>query len=99
MDDVFFEEFKGTGNMEVRLRRDLAEKRIFPAIDLGPTGTRRDELLMPPAEHNAVDSLRRALLSLDGQQAIELLLDKVAQTSTNHEFLQEVRQNTRPKAR
>ncbi len=87
MDDVFFEEFKGTGNMEVRLRRDLAEKRIFPAIDVTPSGTRRDDLLMPPDEHAAVSRLRRAMAGLDPQQAIELLLAKTHETAANAEFL------------
>ena len=91
MDDVFFEEFKGTGNMELRLRRDLAEKRIFPAVDVAGSGTRRDELLMPPQEHAAVDNLRRALTGLDAQQAMELLLDKTRETSSNLEFLWQVR--------
>jgi transcription termination factor Rho len=99
MDDVFFEEFKGTGNMELRLRRDLAEKRIFPAIDVTPSGTRRDDLLMPPEERTAVDSLRRALASLDAQQALELLLDKTRETSSNLEFLREVQSSTRPRSR
>ncbi len=76
LDSVLFEEFKGTGNMELRLRRDLAEKRIFPAIDPVPSGTRREDLLMDPGEHAAVVSLRRALAALDSQHAIELLLDK-----------------------
>ena len=87
MDDVFFEEFKGTGNMELRLRRDLAEKRIYPAIDIGPSGTRRDDLLMAPQERVAVDSLRRVLAGLDPQQALELLLDKTRDTSSNAELL------------
>ena len=91
MDDVFFEEFKGTGNMELRLRRDLAEKRIFPAIDVAGSGTRRDELLMPPQEHAAVNNLRRALTSLDAQQAMELLLNKTSGTSSNLEFLWQAR--------
>jgi len=76
LDNVLFEEFKGTGNMELRLRRDLAERRLFPAIDPAPSGTRREELLMEPAEHAAVVSLRRALAALDPQRAVELLLDK-----------------------
>ena len=76
LDSVLFEEFKGTGNMELRLRRDLAEKRIFPAIDPVPSGTRREDLLMEPGEHAAVVSLRRALAALDPQHALELLLDK-----------------------
>ena len=98
MDDVFFEEFKGTGNMELRLRRELAEKRIFPAIDVAPSGTRRDDLLMPPQEHAAVDSLRRALAGLDPQQALELLLDKTRDTASNAEFLREIQRST-PKTR
>ena len=95
MDDLLFEEFKGTGNMEVRLRRDLAERRIFPAIDVAPTGTRRDDLLMAPDERTAVESLRRALLALDAQQALELLLHKIGDTSSNREFLHEVLTSTR----
>ena len=90
MDDVFFEEFKGTGNSELRLRRDLAEKRIFPAIDVTPSGTRRDDLLMSPSEYKAVGNLRRALSALDPQQALELLLDKIRQTASNVEFLLQV---------
>src|ERR1700722_16758055 len=81
MDDVLFEEFKGTGNMELRLRRELAEKRIFPAIDPMPSGTRHDELLMLPAEYEAVGKLRRALGALDSQQALELLIDKTRDTA------------------
>jgi transcription termination factor Rho len=91
MDDVFFEEFKGTGNMELRLRRDLAEKRIFPAVDLAASGTRRDDLLMPPDEHAAAGRLRRALAGLDAQQALELLLGKTRETSSNTEFLRMAR--------
>jgi transcription termination factor Rho len=94
MDDVFFEEFKGTGNMELRLRRDLAERRMFPAIDIAPSGTRRDDLLMPRAEREAVDSLRRALAGLDAQQALELLLVKTRETATNLEFLHQVQRGT-----
>jgi transcription termination factor Rho len=88
LDNVLFEEFKGTGNMELRLRRDLAEKRVFPAIDAAPSGTRRDDLLMDPAEHAAVVSLRRALASLDAQHALELLLDKTRQP--NADFLRQI---------
>jgi transcription termination factor Rho len=90
MDDVFFEEFKGTGNMELRLRRDLAEKRLFPAIDVSPSGTRRDDLIMAPDEHAATTKLRRALAALDPQAALELLLDKTRDTQSNQEFLLQV---------
>jgi transcription termination factor Rho len=90
LDDVLFEEFKGTGNMELRLRRELAERRIFPAIDPMPSGTRRDDLLMAPDEYQAVSTLRRALGALDSQQAMELLLDKTKDTASNPEFLRQV---------
>jgi transcription termination factor Rho len=90
LDDVLFEEFKGTGNMELRLRRELAEKRVFPAIDPMPSGTRRDELLMTPDEYQAVGKLRRALGALDSQQAVELLLDKTRDTASNAEFLRQI---------
>jgi transcription termination factor Rho len=95
LDDVLFEEFKGTGNMELRLRRELAEKRIFPAIDPMPSGTRRDELLMTPDEYQAVAKLRRALGGLDAQQGLELLLDKTRDTASNPEFLGQI-QRSRP---
>jgi transcription termination factor Rho len=88
LDNVLFEEFKGTGNMELRLRRDLAEKRLFPAIDPVPSSTRRDDLLMEPAEHAAVTHLRRALAALGPQHALELLLDKTREP--NEHFLRQV---------
>jgi len=90
LDNVLFEEFKGTGNMELRLRRDLAEKRLFPAIDPVPSGTRREDLLLDPAEHAAVISLRRALAALDPQHALELLLEKTS--LPNSELLRQIRQ-------
>jgi len=90
LDNVLFEEFKGTGNMELRLRRDLAEKRLFPAIDPVPSGTRREDLLLDPAEHAAVIILRRALAALDPQHALELLLEKTA--LPNSELLSQIRQ-------
>jgi transcription termination factor Rho len=93
LDDVLFEEFKGTGNMELKLRRDLAEKRIFPAIDPLPSGTRRDELIMDSAEYQAVAKLRRALSGLDPQQALELLIDKTRDTATNAEFLTQIQRS------
>jgi transcription termination factor Rho len=93
LDDVLFEEFKGTGNMELRLRRELAEKRIFPAIDPMPSGTRRDELLMTPDEYQAVGTLRRALGALDAQQALELLVAKTRDTASNPEFLRQIQRS------
>jgi transcription termination factor Rho len=90
MDDVFFEEFKGTGNMELRLRRDLAEKRLFPAIDVAASGTRREDLLMTTDEYAASGRLRRGLSGLDAQQALELLLDRTRDTSSNAEFLLQI---------
>jgi transcription termination factor Rho len=90
MDEVFFEEFKGTGNMELRLSRQLAEKQLFPAVDVNPSSTRRDDLLMAPAELQVTWQLRRALQGLDSQAAIELLRDKIAETSSNAEFLAQV---------
>jgi transcription termination factor Rho len=99
MDDVLFEEFKGTGNMELRLRRELAEKRIFPAIDPMPSGTRHDELLMLPAEYEAVGTLRRALGGMDSQQALELLIDKTRDTTSNPEFLSQIQRSALTRAR
>ncbi len=87
MDEVIFEEFKGTGNLEIRLDRRLADKRIFPAIDIDATGTRKEELLMEPAEAAAVWKLRGVLHSLDPAAAIELLIKKVRETGSNAEFL------------
>jgi transcription termination factor Rho len=94
MDEVFFEEFKGTGNMELRLSRQLAERRLFPAVDVDPSSTRRDELLMPADELRVVWQLRRVLHGLDSQQAIELLRDKLAETSSNAEFLRQIERTT-----
>jgi transcription termination factor Rho len=94
MDEVIFEEFKGTGNMELRLRRELADKRIFPAIDVNASGTRREEILMSKEELAIVWKLRRVMGALDAQQAIELLLDRVKQTRSNAEFLMQVQKTT-----
>ncbi len=91
MDEVIFEEFKGTGNMELRLRREFADKRIFPAIDVDASGTRREELLMSREELQIVWKLRRVLSGLDGQQALELVIDKLKKTKSNVEFLMQVR--------
>ena len=94
MDEVIFEEFKGTGNMEIRLRRDFADKRIFPAIDAVQCGTRREELLMSKEELPIVWKLRRVLSGLDGQQALELLLERLKKSQSNIEFLMQVQKTT-----
>ncbi len=90
MDEVIFEEFKGTGNMELHLDRKLADKRIFPAIDIEKSGTRKEELIMEPAEAQVVWKLRRVLHSLDPNAAIELLIDKIKGTKSNLQFLSEI---------
>lgn len=90
MDDVIYEEFKGTGNMEIHLDRKLADKRIFPAIEIERSGTRKEELLMEPEEAQRVWKLRRVILALDTAQALELLIDKLRDTRRNAEFLAEV---------
>jgi len=95
MDEVIFEEFKGTGNMEIRLDRKLADKRIFPAIDIEMTGTRKEELLMEPGEAAAVWKLRAVLHSLDPAAAIELLIKKTRETKNNAEFLSALIKNSR----
>ena len=93
MDEVIFEEFKGTGNMELRLSRSLADKRIFPAVDVNASGTRREELLMSPDETKIVWKLRRALAGLEQQQALELVLSRLKETSSNVEFLMQVQKS------
>jgi transcription termination factor Rho len=90
MDEVIFEEFKGTGNMEVRLDRSLAEKRLFPAINVEGSGTRKEERLMSEEELMLAWRLRRVLHALDPGQALELLIDKMKQTKSNAEFLKEI---------
>ncbi|WP_347978563.1 transcription termination factor Rho [Microbacterium sp. ProA8] len=87
MDDVIFEEFKGTGNSELRLSRQLADKRIFPAVDVNASSTRREEMLLSPDEVKITWKLRRALAGLDPQQALEVVLGKLKETSSNVEFL------------
>jgi transcription termination factor Rho len=94
MDEVIFEEFKGTGNMELRLERRFAEKRIFPAIDVDASSTRREEQLRSKEELSVVWKLRRVLSGLDGQQALELLLDRLRKSGTNNEFLLQVQKTT-----
>lgn len=90
MDEVIFEEFKGTGNMELHLDRKLADKRIFPAIEIDKSGTRKEELIMEPEEAQVVWKLRRVLHALDPSAAIELLIDKIRSTKNNQEFLNEI---------
>ena len=93
MDEVIFEEFKGTGNMELRLSRQLADKRIFPAVDVNASGTRREEMLMGADEVKVTWKLRRALAGLDQQQAVEIVLGRLKETQTNVEFLMQVQKS------
>lgn len=94
MDEVIFEEFKGTGNMELRLTRQLADKRIYPAIDVDASGTRREDLLMSKDELNIIWKLRRALSGLGDQAALETLMTRMRKTTDNHEFLLSVMKTT-----
>ena len=87
MDEVIFEEFKGTGNMEVVLTRELADRRIFPAIDINKTGTRKEELLLEPEELNRVWILRKLLSEMSPVEAMEFLLENMRGTKNNKEFL------------
>ena len=94
MDEVIFEEFKGTGNMELRLSRQLADRRIFPAVDVNPSGTRREEILMSADELKLMWKLRRVLSALEPQAALELLLAQLKKTKHNAEFLMMVQRNS-----
>ena len=94
MDEVIFEEFKGTGNMELKLSRQLADRRIFPAVDVNASGTRREEILISPDELKINWQLRRVLTGLEQQQAIELLLGKLKENKTNAEFMLQVAKTT-----
>ncbi|MEV0755792.1 transcription termination factor Rho [Streptosporangium sp. NPDC050280] len=94
MDEVIFEEFKGTGNLELKLNRQLADKRIFPAVDVDASGTRKEEILMGKDELQIIWKLRRVLHALDMQQALELLLEKMRETKSNAEFLLQVQKTT-----
>jgi transcription termination factor Rho len=94
MDEVIFEEFKGTGNMELRLRRELAEKRLFPAVDVDQSSTRKEEILLAPEELKIVWQLRRVLHALEPQQALELLMEQMRKTKSNAEFLLQVQKTT-----
>ncbi len=93
MDEVIFEEFKGTGNMELRLSRQLADKRIFPAVDVNASGTRREEMLLGADEVKVTWKLRRALSGVDQQQALETVLGKLKETSSNVEFLMQIQKS------
>ncbi|MFQ5669591.1 MAG: transcription termination factor Rho [Acidobacteriota bacterium] len=92
MDDVIFEEFKGTGNMELILDRRLAERRLFPAIDISRSGTRKEEKLYDPTEMQAIHLLRRAFAKMDPLSAMEKLLDRLSKTASNKDFLSSIRQ-------
>ncbi len=94
MDEVIFEEFKGTGNMELRLRRELADKRLFPAVDVDASSTRKEEILMAPDELRIIWQLRRVLHALEPQQALELLMEQLRKTRSNAEFLLQVQKTT-----
>ncbi|QAT41935.1 transcription termination factor Rho [Aminipila luticellarii] len=93
MDDVIFEEFKGTGNMELHLDRKLSEKRIFPAINLNKSGTRREDLLMTPEEVEAVWMMRRAMANLGTQEVTETIIDNLAHTRNNADFIQVIKKS------
>jgi transcription termination factor Rho len=94
MDEVIFEEFKGTGNMELRLRRELADKRLFPAVDVDASSTRKEEILLAPEELKITWQLRRVLHALEPQQALELLMEQMRKTRSNAEFLMQVQKTT-----
>ncbi|MBW0013439.1 transcription termination factor Rho [Mycobacterium sp.] len=93
-DTVIFEEFKGTGNAELKLDRKISERRVFPAVDVNPSGTRKDELLLSPDEFAIVHKLRRVLSGLDPHQAIDLLMSQLRKTKNNYEFLVQVSKTT-----
>jgi transcription termination factor Rho len=88
MDDVIFEEFKGTGNLEIVLDRRLVDKRIYPAIDINRSGTRREEMLLEPDEYRRIGVLRRVLGEMNAPDAMELLINRLAKTKSNQDFLQ-----------
>lgn len=91
MDDVIFEEFKGTGNMELRLDREISDNRIFPAIDIKRSGTRKEELLLEADELSKVWLMRRALSNQSTIDSISLLLNKLKKTKNNHDFLNSIK--------
>jgi len=91
MDDVIYEEFKGTGNMEVHLDRKLSEKRIFPAIDMNRSGTRREEMLLTPKEYETIMTIRKAFSSGSSSEVAEYLINKLVHTRTNEEFIEAIK--------
>ena len=91
MDDVIFEEFKGTGNMEVHLDRKLSEKRIFPAIDINKSGTRREDLLLTQKELEVVFGLRKAMANMSSADMTEQLISQIIVTKNNDEFLDKMK--------
>ena len=91
MDDVIYEEFKGTGNMEMVLDRKLSEKRVFPAIDIPKSSTRREDLLLSPDELEAINIIRKALNGMKADEAVEKILDMFARTKNNYEFVNMVK--------
>ena len=93
MDDVIYEEFKGTGNMELVLNRKLQEKRVFPAIDIPKSGTRREDLLLTAEELEAMEIIRKGLNGLKPEDAVENVLNMFARTRNNAEFVQMVKKN------
>jgi transcription termination factor Rho len=93
MDEVIFEEFKGTGNQEIVLDRRLVDRRVWPAIDIGRSGTRKEEMLMDPEEHRRVGLLRRVLNEMNPPDAMELLVTRLQKTKTNAEFLMSMKED------
>lgn len=91
MDDVIYEEFKGTGNMELVLDRKLSEKRMFPAVDIAKSGTRREDLLLTPQEQESVDTMRRALNGMRAEEAVDNILNMFTRTRNNEELMQLVK--------
>ena len=94
MDTVIFEEFKATGNAELKLDRKIADKRVFPAIDIDQSGTRKEELLLAPEELAITYKLRKVLASLEPQAALDLLLNRLKENRTNVEFLMQIAKST-----
>jgi transcription termination factor Rho len=93
MDEVIYEEFKGTGNMEIHLERRIAEKRVFPAININRSGTRKEELMLEPSSLQKVWILRKLLHSMDELAAMELLYDRMKQSKTNEAFFDSMKRN------